>query len=108
MSTVKLIGVSLSLCILQIAEGVVKQAEVQEIIAACTSEAFLARVLPEYRKNYWRTFPKETVQIAVEFYGQGRIKFPRDEKADHFPVTPDMVLWVNSPKEIIWFDDRFA
>ncbi|MEG3880717.1 hypothetical protein QT972_25480 [Microcoleus sp. herbarium7] len=104
MSDLKLIGVSLPLCILQIAEGKIDRDNVSEIISACTSEAFLTRVLPEYRKGYWRTLPKETVQIAVEFYGQGKIKFPRDGKADHFPVTPDMVLWVNSPKEIVWFD----
>ena len=104
--TEKLIGVCLHTCIMEIANGTVKKENVQEIVSACTTEAFLHRVLPEYPKGYWRTEPKKCVRIATDLYKAGLIKFPRDENDTHFPIAPDLVYWVRSPEEIVWFDEN--
>jgi len=106
MSKPHLIGLSLPVCIVQIADGSVKQEEVKEIISACTRATFLSRVIPEYPKGYWSRFPKETVTIAQELYDKDLIKFPRDENEGHFPITPDQVYWVDSHDRIVWFDEN--
>ncbi len=105
MEPTKLIGVSLATCIIQIAEKVVRRDEVKEIIAACTRKAFLEHVLPNYPKGYWRGLPEQTVKIASEMYLEGLIQFPRDENENHFPITPDLIFWVKTPEEIVWFDE---
>jgi hypothetical protein len=105
MNDSKLIGVCLWKCILEIVEGVVKKEDVQEIISACTTEAFLSHAIPNYPKGYWAREPKKTVKLAIELHGKGLIKFPRDENENHFPITPELIFWVRSPAEIVWFDN---
>lgn len=99
-----LIGLSLPICIIQIADGTIARSDVKEIIAACTREAFLNRVIPEYPKGYWSRSPKKSVKIAQEMYDKGLIKFPKDENESHFPITPNLVHWVESYDDIVWFD----
>ena len=99
-----LIGLSLPICILQIADGTISKEEVKKIVAACTRETFLNRVIPEYPKGYWSRFPEKSAKIAQEMYDKDLIEFPRDENESHFPITPNLVHWVESREEIVWFD----
>ena len=100
----KLIGVSLPVCIIQIVENIVRREDVKEIVAACTTDAFINHVLLNYPKGYWRNAPDKSVKLAQELYEEGLLKFPRDENENHFPITPTLEFWVQSPEDIIWFD----
>lgn len=75
----KMTGLSLSLCVAQIARGDVDEANVLKIVAATKAsdlETF-ERVLDHYCRNYWVEFPEKAREIAMRFWDKNLIDQPR-------------------------------
>lgn len=101
-----MIGLSLSLCIRDVLEGKVAQSDIEHIVAGTCAgnlEAF-QEVLAGYAEGYWRKAPEEGVRIALELYHAGKVRQPRLENSNHFPVRANRVSWVQSEDEIVWSD----
>jgi hypothetical protein len=74
-----MIGLSLSLCVSQIARGEVKEADVVKIIAATNAPdlATFKEVLAGYSESYWSEFPDQARAIAMRFWDNGKLDQPR-------------------------------
>ena len=78
-----MIGLSLSGCVRQIADGKVKIDDVEKVISGClvrTMDDFI-NVIGEYMHIAWNYNP-ECEGIAFALYEQGKIEFPRAEYLD--------------------------
>lgn len=75
----KYTGLSLSLCVLDIARGRVSIDQVDKIIAstAANSSQDWYEVIEEYKKYYWSENPKECEHLAREFIAAGKVEQPR-------------------------------
>jgi len=75
----KMIGLSLSLCVSQIARGEVKEKNVEKIIAATNAPdlATFEEVLASYCKTYWHDYSEKAREIAMRFWNNGKIDQPR-------------------------------
>jgi len=75
------VGLSLSFCIRDIANGVIDEEEVDYIVTACyvdSTHPFID-VVRTYREGYWLDNP-ECVRIAFRMYKRGQLLFPRVEE----------------------------
>lgn len=73
-----MIGYSLSLCVADIAKGLVSESDVEQIVAGTKIEtlAQLDEVLTTYRDFYWYDLP-EASAIAVRLWNAGKVVQPR-------------------------------
>ena len=73
-----LIGLSLSMCVLDIASGRVQEERVKKIIAGTKlgSERGTENVLQQYQNDYWRDFSNASA-IAQRLFEQGKVEQPR-------------------------------
>lgn len=102
-----LIGLSLSLCVIDIMKGLVQEEEVGKIIAgtaADTPEAW-EKVLQDYSKIYWRKSPEQGEAIARRLIEAGKIEQPRITQF-RCPSIANRILWVQDESEIVWGDER--
>lgn len=73
-----MIGLSLSLCVSEIARGLVPEDQVEKIIASTyvTSAEEFEQLVEQYCTVYWRDLP-EAPNIARRFFAAGKIEQPR-------------------------------
>ena len=73
-----MVGLSLSLCVSDIARGAVPEGLVEKIVASTkfSNAKEFEQVLKQYSESYWRDLP-EAVEIARRFYSAGKIEQPR-------------------------------
>lgn len=103
-----MIGLSVSLCVRDIAEGKVKFEDVEKIIGSTCckdSEAWAGSILV-YRGLNWQESPGKCTAILIRLLDAGLIKQPRLEKDDHFPMLTNFDHWVKDESEIVWYDER--
>jgi len=77
MSTV--IGLSLSFCVRDIANGVIPLEQVEKIVAATAAPtpAVWEELLESYKETYWDENPVECERIARYFWDNGKLEQPR-------------------------------
>jgi hypothetical protein len=80
----KMIGLSLSLCVSQIARGEVKEEDVEKIIAATNAPdlATFEEVIASYCETYWHDYPEKAREIAMRFWNNGNVDQPRTRGED--------------------------
>lgn len=111
-----MIGLSFSLCVSQIARGVVRAEDVQVIFASTRAETRedWESVIESYANTYWshefqwtkKTFTVNTaVAIARKLLSDGKIRQTRLENNCHYPDTNRTGLWVREESQIEWVDD---
>lgn len=73
-----MIGKSLSFCIKDIASGLVKESDVEKIVAGTcyTNATEFEQVLVEYQNTYWQGYPNAH-EIARRLEAAGKIEQPR-------------------------------
>lgn len=78
------IGLSLSICIRDIAAGVVQEADVSAIITntCAPDEERWGRLLASYSRSYWRDHASAST-IATRMWKAGRIVQPRIDNPDY-------------------------
>lgn len=103
------IGLSLSLCVRDIASGAVNEADVTVIVAntCATSYAIFERVLEQYSQIYWSKFAPEACSIAKSLYISGRIVQPRVEDPDYMQHKA-VPHWIDVPPVLHSQDPRIA
>lgn len=101
-----MIGLSLSNCVKDVLDGKVALSDIELIVAGtCAGNPELFQeVLAGYTESYWVKAPEEGVRIALELYHAGKVCQPRLANANHFPVRPNRVHWVQSVDQIVWSD----
>jgi hypothetical protein len=80
-----MIGLSLSLCVFDIASGYVKYDDVEKIIAGTKieSESDLEEVLDHYSQVLWADFPEKACEIARRLWNENKVDQPRIHGLDH-------------------------
>ena len=85
-----LIGLSLSLCIMDVVENRVSVEQIDKIVAgtkAMTPEQW-EEVITHYREHYWRADPDRAERIVRTMLRLGKIEQPR--------ATGDPLPWIES------------
>ncbi|MCX6703746.1 MAG: hypothetical protein NTV02_03610 [Candidatus Zambryskibacteria bacterium] len=104
----KLIGLSLSWCCEEIAEGKVEYDDVKLIItrtSARTPEQF-EKMIQEYRKYYWfnPATRNKAARLARKLYREGKLEQPRITHGrcpkGRYPI------WVTNRKKIEWKEEH--
>ncbi|MDO8495511.1 MAG: hypothetical protein Q7S32_03245 [bacterium] len=99
-----MIGLSVSFCIREIAEGRVDLSKVDKIVAGTVAVPDqIDRLVTAYNESYWRRFP-EAEKIFRDLYAAGKIEQPRLKDDQHFPMIAGG-HWVESEDQIVWSDD---
>lgn len=109
----KLIGLSLSWCCEEMAEGKVDPKDVKLIItgtSARTPEEF-EKMIQEYRGYYWfnPATRNKAARLARKFYRQGKLEMPRITEGrcpDFRGGKNRQPLWVTNRKNIEWRKER--
>lgn len=97
-----MIGLSLSLCINDIANGKVALGDVEKIISGtCADASQWDALLARYAELYWEDGPESRLRIARHLYREGKIKQPRLLDNSHYPMIGSG-HWVNSEDQIVW------
>lgn len=104
-----MIGLSISLCVPEIASGEVNIDDVTKIVAgtACRDTKAWERVIRRYRDYYWQSNPDRCEEILKELLVAGKIAQPRliENRAPSL-INPDghgYRHWVSDESEIQWF-----
>jgi hypothetical protein len=94
----KLIGLSLSICIKDIIEGRRSKDEVHYIVSDTSfrNETEFQEVLDTYKKSYWRRSPEVAESIAREFFEEGKIWQPKLHNEEH--PRASYGFWVITPE----------
>jgi hypothetical protein len=88
-------GLSLSLCVLDIAQGKVKYDDVQYIVCSCGLMALVV-----YPESYWKKEP-QALEIAKKLQAEGKLQFPVNDDPPKIPDRPmNDPYWVDSPDKI--------
>ena len=102
------IGLSVSLCIADIARGDVAVGEVDKLIAGtrCADEADWNEVIRVYRIEDWIEFPDEAETVLRQLIADDKVEQPRLEDNDHSPRVSASkgTHWVESEDDIVWRD----
>lgn len=77
----KVIGLSLSFCVADIARGKVDLEQVVKIVAntAAATPAEWGKLITSYKKTYWQDFPEKCGLIVKKLLNEGKIEQPRLE-----------------------------
>lgn len=101
-----MIGLSVSLCVSDIAKGKVAFADVEKIVGGTniqTDEKW-ELLIEEYLSSYWYENPDECERIFRQLLTEGKIKQPRAEDG-RFPILVGKdgpFNWVKNESEIKW------
>lgn len=89
-----MIGLSLSYCIHDIAEGHVSLADVEKIITGtrCNTTADWAILLDDYGRTYWRNTREQAFRALAILLATGRIDQPRTR--DETPPDSSFGRWI--------------
>ena len=90
------VGLSLSFCVEDILNNIVKEEEIKEIIAstnASTPEQ-IDKLINSYKKTYWQVNPEEGEAIARRLFVAGKVKQPRTEGGEAH--TLDTGHWLDA------------
>ena len=101
-----MIGLSVSFCVREIANGSVNLADVEKIVAgtnAPTPEAW-EQIVKQYRETYWRDDTDNCERIFRQLLAEGKIHQPRVSGGQPPLLAGDngLTKWVNSESEIRW------
>ena len=101
-----MIGLSISFCVQDIAEGKVALETVDKIVAGTSVEPGQAteELIALYKESYWCRYPDQAEQIFRQLLVEGRIEQPRLADPRRFPMLERGVRWVESEDQIIWSD----
>lgn len=91
----KLVGLSLSMCVSDLVNGIVKIEDVDYIIAATRveDEAEFSLLINHYAKTYWGKWPYKAAMFAWELWNSERIDQPRTYGGEHLG-TPGCCHWL--------------
>lgn len=92
----KLIGLSLSLCITDIINGKVNKEDVSCIIAAtcAKNDADMKKLMDGYSTMYWGKDSERAVEIALELFAENKVYQPRVNGDVHPALNNDDALAV--------------
>ena len=98
-----MIGLSLSLCVLDICMGKVKLEDVEKIFTgtALADENAWVRGMAKYKLGIWRNFPDRADEVVSQLRQAGKIIQPRLTHGGMSPFAPD-IYWVTSEGDIRW------
>jgi len=87
-------GLSLSLCVKDIASNLISYDEVEQIVAAtnATTDEVWSRVFSTYAQASWCAQPEQCIQIARRLIAEGKIDQPRTRGEDY--LAPDDHHWL--------------
>jgi len=79
-----MIGLSLSMCVSDIADGIVLESDVKKIVAdTCAyNPELLDKLMSDYNFQYWKSKPNAE-QIARRMFTSGKIEQPRVDGKVH-------------------------
>jgi hypothetical protein len=99
----KIVGLSMSFCVRDIAEGRVDESEVVMVITGtrCKDYDALQSVIDIYKETYWSKSPKKSEEIAKRLWDRGLIHQPRLENDNHYPGLADQGIWIEMPEGIV-------
>ncbi len=104
-----MIGCSLSMCVLDIARGKVEIGDVERMICSTRVQKWRdwARIIRDYRKNYWGSDPDRCARIASRLIARYRrnrefIWQPRLDRKPNMPQIGGGKRWANSMEDIQW------
>ena len=102
----KIIGLSISLCILAIIEGKINACDVVKIIGStrARNKPEWRDVLKIYKQSYWHKNPIGAAKILRRFIAEGRVEQPRLQNNKRMPTIHDGI-WVTSEDDIRWTDE---
>lgn len=103
------IGLSVSLCVADIARGDIAIEEVSRLIAGtrCKDVDDWSSVIKDYQEEYWSEFPDQAKAILKQLIADGKVEQPRLENDNHHPLishSRPSDYWVESEDEIVWSD----
>lgn len=98
-----MIGLSLSFCVRDLANGDVDLDDVEKIIAgtAAENDADWEWLVGEYQKTYWSRHPARSATIARTLRLEGKIFQPRLGSAPRVPRYDPGRHWVRSESEVV-------
>ena len=99
-----MIGLSASLCIIDIVEDRVALSDVDWIFGTTviTDDEDFEDVIGVLRKFYWKEFPDKAERIFRKLWSDGTILQPRLEAPPRFAIFELGKHWVQSELEITW------
>ena len=98
-----MIGLSLSFCVRDIAEGNVCEGNVTKILCgtrARTPEQWEI-IFEQYRQVYWRKQPEESEAIARRLLESGKLEQPR-LTMHKCANLGNSIVWVENESQIVW------
>ena len=102
-----MIGLSLSFCIKDMANGVVSPDEVEKIICGTIARPGeeLDEVISMYRSTYWKGNPDIAEQLVRKLLAEGKIEQPRLTTGQlpkinngHWVESEDQIEWIRKPE----------
>lgn len=105
-----MIGLSVSLCIKDIADGKFDIGDVEKIVAGtmCQKNSDWEEVIQSYRTIYWRNNPDECERILHQLLAEDKVYQPRVNGYRPPLLLGDngLTKWVNSESEIRYCGSR--
>jgi len=105
----KVIGLSLSFCVLDIVAGKPTLDEVEKIIAGtkCLNDETWNKLIEDYRCSHWAENPDECEKVCRQLLAEGKVFQPhlRNDMAPRLTVRHGLNgsdHWVSSEAEIKW------
>ena len=102
------IGLSVSLCVADIARGDIPIEEVDKLIAGtrCNDEADWDSVIATYKEGEGSEFPDEAEAFLRQLIADGKVEQPRLKNDHHSPrvSVSKRTYWVESEEDIVWRD----
>lgn len=98
-----MIGLSVSMCVLDLALGKVNLADVVKIIAGTMARTLddWERVINSYRASTWRGCEETAERIFRQLLAEGKVRQPR-MTCGLVPIASHEKHWVKSEEEIEW------
>ncbi len=100
-----MIGLSISLCIMDVIEGRVDPDKIEKIIGrTATKPHMIEGLIGIYRTDYWRRNPDAAEQLFRKLYAEGKIEQP-GLTTGRVPFVRNTGYWVEREDQIEWRND---
>lgn len=101
-----MVGLSLSLCVLDIVEGRVAINDVETIVAGvrASNDHEWRALLAGYCQSYWHDCQDMAIYYANTLRDSGRLEQPRLTNDNRYPIIARTGKWVKSVNDIEWSD----